>query len=209
MTPSVTVIDYGLGNIRSVTNALRACGASVEVADRPDRVRDARRVILPGVGAFADGIAGLRARHLAEAVKEFANTGRPLLGICLGMQLLMGESEEFGKHVGLALIPGRVVAMQGVVQSKVPHVGWNRITNSFGGDWSRTLLRDLKHGTMMYFVHSFCVVPESDDYRLAEVSYGGARVAAAVQKHNIVGFQFHPERSGPDGLLLLQRFLET
>jgi imidazole glycerol-phosphate synthase subunit HisH len=209
VTVRVTVIDYGIGNLHSVLKAMRAGGAEVQLTESPDKVRGAERLVLPGVGAFADGMAGLRKRSLVEPILEFAKTGRPFLGICLGMQLLLGESEEFGRHEGLGIVPGKVVGIPQAPGLKVPHIGWNRITPRPGATWKDTLLAPVSEGSMVYFVHSFYAVPEAEEHRLADVHYGGHRMSAAVQKNNVVGCQFHPEKSGPDGLAVVGRFLSA
>lgn len=206
-TSRVTVIDYGIGNLHSVIKSLRACGAEVELSDSPSRLRVAERLVLPGVGAFADGMAGLRARDLIEPIYEFVRTSRPFLGICLGMQLLLSQSEEFGRHAGLGIIPGRVIGIPSAPGLKVPHVGWNRMRPPPGATWHGTYLDGLNDGAMVYFVHSFFAVPDAEGHRLADVAYGGHLMSAAVQKDNVVGCQFHPEKSGPDGLSVLRHFL--
>jgi len=203
----VIVVDYGIGNIHSVVKALRSFGADVTVSSSPDDVGRADRLVLPGVGAFADGMNGLAIRGLIEPVQRFASTGRPLVGICLGMQLLLSESEEFGSHQGLDLIPGRVVQIAAGPGIKVPHTGWNRIDPVAERGWSGSLLEEVKPGTMFYFVHSFTAVPTHDTNRLADTMYGTNRIAAAIRHDNITGFQFHPEKSGPDGLTIVRRLL--
>jgi glutamine amidotransferase len=206
-TPRVTVIDYGIGNLHSVVKALRHEGAEVTVsADRSD-VAAAERLVLPGVGAFADGMKGLTERGLVEPIRAYAETGRPLLGICLGMQLLLGESEEFGRHLGLGIVPGRVVEIRREQGFKVPQIGWNRIFPPNGAGWGGTLLDTLEPGTMVYFVHSFTAVPEREADRLADSLYAGQRISAAVRRGQVWGCQFHPEKSGSKGLAILRRFL--
>jgi glutamine amidotransferase len=203
----VVVVDYGLGNLHSVVKALKHEGADVVLSDQPVELRQAERVVLPGVGAFADGMEGLRRRRLVEPLLEFVATGRPFLGICLGMQLLLGESDEFGAHAGLGIIPGRVEAIARLPGLKVPHIGWNRVAPPGGASWAGTPLEPLQPGTMMYFVHSFTAVPTHLEHRLADADYGGQRLSAALRKDNVVGCQFHPEKSGRAGLAVLARFL--
>ena len=202
----VVVVDYGIGNLHSVVKALRHEGAEVRVSEDPADVQHAERLVLPGVGAFADGMAGLRRRGLVEPVLEFVATGRPFLGICLGMQLLLGESDEFGRHDGLGIIEGKVELIPRVPGRKVPHIGWNRIAPA-GGGWAGTPLESLEPGTMMYFVHSYTAVPAREQDRLADADHAGFRVSAAVHKDNVVGTQFHPEKSGSAGLVVLARYL--
>jgi len=206
-TPRATVIDYGIGNLHSVLKALRHEGAEVTLSADPRDVAGAERVVLPGVGAFADGMKGLAARGLVEPLRAYAETGRPLLGICLGMQLLLGESEEFGRHEGLGIVPGRVVEIRREAGFKVPQIGWNRIFPPNGAGWGETLLGALEPGAMVYFVHSFTAVPEREEDRLADSVYAGQRISAAVRRGNVWGCQFHPEKSGPAGLTIIRRFL--
>lgn len=207
MSVRVTMIDYGAGNLHSVGKALRESGADVLVTDRPEDVRRAERLVLPGVGAFADGMAGLRQRGLVEALADYFGTERPFLGVCLGMQMLMTESEEFGCHRGLGFIPGRVVEIPRKPGFKVPHIGWSRIHPRLGGSWSGSILRDTPPGTRVYFVHSLSAVPQVEIDRLADTDYGGFRVSAAIQRGNVIGCQFHPEKSGPAGLAMVRHFL--
>lgn len=207
MTRAVTVVDYGIGNLHSVRKALEHEGASVTLTSSPAEVAAAERLVLPGVGAFGDGMRELRARHLIDPILQFASTGRPLLGICLGMQLLLSESEEFGRHEGLGLIPGTVRLIQPTTPVKVPHVGWNALKPAREGAWRDSLLADLEPATAAYFVHSFVAQPLDPSFRLADVDYGGLLLSAAVSRGAITGCQFHPEKSGPAGLKVLARFL--
>lgn len=208
MSKPVTVVDYGIGNIHSVIKALKFHGAAVTLADSPEAIAQAERLVLPGVGAFADGMKGLRERALIEPIHAFVKTGRPFAGICLGMQLLLAESEEFGRHDGLGIIPGRVVAIPATPGIKVPHIGWNRIDPRPGGTWQDTPLSSVAPGAMVYFVHSFTAQPREEADRLADAWYGGHRISAAVRRDNVVGFQFHPEKSGATGLSILATFLQ-
>ncbi len=208
----VTVIDYGIGNLFSVGRALEHCGAEVTFTSDPALIARAPRLVLPGVGAFADGMKGLRERALAEPIRRYAASGRPLLGICLGMQMLATASNEFGEHEGLGLIPGRVVAVPDHTTSgmphKIPHIGWNGLQAPAGVSWNETLLGDTPEGTAVYLVHSYAVTPDDDPaHRLADCLYGGHRICAAIRRGNIVGCQFHPEKSGAAGLRILRRFI--
>ena len=212
MSNEVTVVDYGLGNLFSVQRALEHCGAEVHMSSDPDEILQAPRVLLPGVGAFADGMEKLRARGLNLALRELAGRGTPLLGICLGMQLLFDASEEFGLTLGLGLIPGRVVPIPATTtdgrQQKIPHIGWNKLIQVEGGtDWNNTLLTDTKPGTAVYFAHSFMAQPARTADRIAECLYGGHIISAAIGQGNVTGCQFHPEKSGQLGLRMLYRFL--
>lgn len=210
--PDVAVMDYGVGNLLSVRRALEHCGAEVTVTGDRRALLSASRVILPGVGAFANGMAELRTRGLDEVTREIAATGVPLLGICLGMQMLLGESEEFGITPGLGLIPGRVVPVPPVTASgdpqKIPHIGWNALVLPPGcPGWADTVLRRVRPGDSVYFVHSFMAEPANLGHRIANCTYGGVAISAVIGNRNVLGCQFHPEKSGTVGLNILQAFL--
>lgn len=211
-TPVVTVVDYGIGNLYSVQRALQTCGAEVVTTGDPERIARAERLVLPGVGAFADGMQGLRDRGLVAALRSYAASGRPLLGICLGMQMLATVSEEFGEHEGLDLVPGRVLPVppldtQGR-RHKIPHIGWAPLVESHAaGSWQGSVLQSTPPETAVYLVHSFAVVPTDATHRLADCVHGGHLLCAALRRGNIHGCQFHPEKSGPAGLRMLSQFI--
>jgi len=209
---SVTVVDYGACNLFSVRRALEKCGAEVTFADTARAIDGAQRLVLPGVGAFEDGMAGLRERNLVDALRNFASSGRPMLGICLGMQMLLSESEEFGAHEGLQIIPGKVVAIPRTSadgqRHKIPHIGWSQLEVPVGGhEWSDSILADVKPGEAVYMVHSFTAVPDDASCRLADCHYGERLISAAIRSENIYGCQFHPEKSGEVGLRILSAFI--
>lgn len=206
MKPRVTVIDYGLGNLHSVVKALAYVGAEVDLAADPTSLNRADRLVLPGVGAFADGMAGLRQRGLVEPLQARAASGIPLMGICLGAQLLLSVGEEFGIHQGLGIIPGRVVRLplEGV---KNPHVGWARLQPPAPRRWEGTPLADTPPGTWAYFIHSYHPQPEDSADICALAQYDRHPVTAAVGRGRITGFQFHPEKSGQAGLAMLSKFI--
>lgn len=210
-SPRVVVVDYGRGNLFSVRQAVARVGGQPELSPDPDTVARAERLILPGVGAFGDAMAGLRARGLDEAVKAFAASGRPLLGICLGMQLLLEESTEFGRHAGLGLVPGRVDRLPRPIEAnreKIPNVGWCRLQPAPGGAaWGDSIFERVKPGDFAYFVHSYAVHPAEPRHRLADIAFGGAGVAAAIASGPVSGCQFHPEKSGEVGLAILDAFV--
>lgn len=215
--PSVAIVDYALGNIESVRLAFAHVGVEAIVSADPDEVADARALVLPGVGAFGDAMAALEKRGLVRVLIDFAASGRPLVGICLGMQLLLGHSEEFGSHEGLGLVPGAVRRFPSPQLAddarygpgaKVPQVGWNRVEAPAHrrDGWQGTLLEGLESGAHMYFMHSYYVDPESRDVVLAESEYAGVRFCSALQWANVTGFQFHPERSAEAGLSIYRNF---
>ena len=208
--PSVAIVDYGMGNLLSVCRGLEHCGAIVTLTSDPDVIFSASRIILPGVGAFSHAMEELRRLELDEVVKEVAVKGTPLMGICLGMQLLCDESDEFGKTAGLGLIPGTVIRLPTEISNpqKVPYVGWSELTlPQKNKTWQGTVLQDLKPGDALYFVHSFMVRLKNTDDLLADYIYGENPVSAVISRDNIVGCQFHPEKSGKVGLKVLNRFL--
>lgn len=210
-TPEVTVIDYGVGNLLSVQRGLEYCGAKVILTADPEQILAARRVVLPGVGAFGNGMHALERLGLVAVIRELAQRKTPLLGICLGMQLLLEESEEFGVTAGLGLIPGRVIpvpdkTLSGATQ-KIPHIGWSALQPSNATSWQETLLQDNRTGEAAYFVHSFMAVPTDTAHRLADCLYGGHKIAAMIGRDQITGCQFHPEKSGEVGLKILRSFI--
>ncbi len=202
----IAVIDYGVGNLFSLCRSLEAIGQEAVVTGDPAVLAQADKLILPGVGAFADAAEKLRASGLDAVVRDQCAAGKPLLGICLGMQLLFDESEEYGVHRGLGLIPGRVVAMEGRLPAelKIPHIGWNALHFPTGP--RHPLLASVAEGDCVYFVHSFYAT-DCDPAVIATAEYG-PELTAAVARGNVMGCQFHPEKSGPVGLGILRAFCE-
>jgi glutamine amidotransferase len=211
MKTRVTVVDYGVGNLLSVARALEHCGAEVQLAETPAQVREARLLVLPGVGAFADGMHELRSRGLDQPVVEFARSGRPLLGICLGMQMLLEASEEFGEHEGLGIIPGRVCAIPATASDgrphKIPHIGWTSLLPA--SDWRGTILEGIAPESETYFVHTFTAVPADAKHRLADADYDGRLIFAALRHGSVFGCQVHPEKSGETGLKVRANFIRV
>ncbi len=203
----IALVDYGISNLRSVQKAFEHLGREVALVDTPDRLAQADRLILPGVGAFRAGMQGLQERGLIEPIKQAAREGKPLIGICLGMQLLFESSDEMGETKGLGLLPGQVTRIgrpSSVAPGlKIPHMGWNQLDVIS----LHPLVRDLVSGSYAYFVHSYAVYPDQQDIVLATTDYGGP-FAAIVGQGNLCGLQFHPEKSQAVGLQLLKNFLE-
>lgn len=195
----IAIIDYGMGNLHSVSKAVERLGYDPIITAEPQVILDADHVILPGVGAFGDAMRNLRASGLDEVVKAYAASGKPLLGICLGMQLLFTSGEEYGQHAGLNLLPGRVVRFQG--DYKIPHMGWNKLQF----EQESPLLAGVEAGHV-YFVHSYHALPEERSDLLATADYYQP-VAAIVGRHHLYGMQFHPEKSSTIGMQLLGNFL--
>jgi imidazole glycerol-phosphate synthase subunit HisH len=200
----IGIIDYGMGNLFSVSKALERLGASYFITEDRQELREASALILPGVGSFRDAMARLNESGLADMIKEYVHSGKPLLGICLGMQLLFEESEENGLTEGLALLPGKVRRFPGITEQgetyKVPHMGWNRLQLVT----SSPILENITDG-FVYFVHSYYVRPGERDVVIAETDYD-VKVPAVVGRGNVYGMQFHPEKSGALGMQLLRNF---
>jgi glutamine amidotransferase len=199
--PRVGVCDYGVGNLRSVERALRVAGAEPVISGDPKVIVACDGVVLPGVGAFSVAARALSDTGLGVAVLDLAQAERPVLGICLGHQLLFEGSDEGQGGEGLALLRGHVVKLESSGGLKVPHMGWNMITKVR----ESTLLQGIPSGSFMYFVHSYVAVPHTDDV-LATTEYG-AELAVAVQRNNVMGTQFHPEKSGATGLRVYANFV--
>lgn len=200
----IAVIDYGVGNLFSLTSSLNMIGAKCIVTADPDEIKKADKLLLPGVGAFADAINKLTALGLDKVIIEEAKNGKPILGICLGMQLLFEKSYEYGEHKGLGLLAGSVVPMQGVIPSelKIPHIGWNGLHVKK----EHPIFKYIKEGDHVYFVHSYYAT-DCEASLLATTEYG-EELTAAVAQENITGCQFHPEKSGDIGLSILRAFDE-
>ena len=200
----VAIVDYGVGNLFSLECSLNAIGAQVTVTADPEVLRAADQVLLPGVGAFGDAAQKLRTTGLDKVIKELAANGKPLLGICLGMQLLLEKGYEYGEHEGLGLIKGSVVPMEGVIPAdlKIPHIGWNALKFKRPSP----LFKNIKEGDCVYFVHSFYGA-DCEESVIATAEYG-AELTAAVASKNVFGCQFHPEKSGTVGLEILRAFTQ-
>ncbi len=205
----IAIIDYGVGNLFSLTASLNYLGAETIVTNKKEDIIAADRIILPGVGAFEDAIAKLKATGLVDTIMEETAKGKPLLGICLGMQLLFEESHEYGVHEGLGLVKGVIASIdedlkqQGVEDLKVPHIGWNAL--KFTED--EPLFKYIKQNDCVYYVHSF-YGRECDESTIASSEYG-VKITGAVRNGNIYGTQFHPEKSGEVGLNILKAFMEV
>jgi len=200
----IILIDAGTGNLRSVQKALESVGSNVLRTDDADKFLAAKKVVLPGVGAFGDFMAGMKAKGLDDAVKQVVSRGVPMLGICVGMQALFEIGEEMGEHEGLGLLKGTVVKFADSLSVKIPHTGWNQVQVKKDA----LLFDQIKDGAYVYFNHSYyCQAGDSSDV-IAEVDYG-IRYACAVRRENVFGVQFHPEKSQAVGLQILKNFVEA
>jgi|TARA_Y100000294_G_C8522043_1_gene323308 glutamine amidotransferase len=209
----VTVIDLGIGNLFSIVSALKYCGSEVVVTSNSKIVENSSLIILPGDGAFKYAMTEVKERGLLETLKNINKTKKKLLGICIGMQILFDYGLEHGKSDGLGLISGSVVPIpsRSTKGSKVtiPHIGWNSLVLSdYSSSWEDTLLKNNKPSDEVYFIHSFMATPSNNNNRIADCIYYGHRIAAVVKNENIVGCQFHPEKSGKLGLKILKEFIK-
>jgi glutamine amidotransferase len=210
MNKNVVIVDYGLGNLFSIEQACKYLGYSTILSSDSDIILGASNLILPGVGSFEVAMRQLNNHGLVKTLQDFVKTGKPIMGICLGMQLLFNESYEFGKHNGLGFIEGSVIKFPEKVNEqniRIPHIGWNKIYNG-NLKWSSTPLNSTKNESLMYFVHSYYVKPLFNENILTYSNYEGFEFCSSVRKENIFGFQFHPEKSGKEGLLIYDNFLK-
>lgn len=200
----IRIIDYGVGNLFSLKSSLRAIGIEADYTGNPAEIRKADKLILPGVGAFRDAREALRSTGLDRVVQEEAGKGKPLMGICLGMQMLFDRSYEYGEYEGLGLIPGEIVPMEGRIPKDlpIPHIGWNELMLK----QPSPLMKNTANGDYVYFVHSYYAETPAE-YVIATTDYG-VEMTAAVQKDNVSGCQFHPEKSSEVGLSILKAFCE-
>lgn len=212
MKPNVTIIDYGMGNLLSICRAFEKVGANVIIAGSPEEILAAERLVLPGVGAFPDGMKELNNRAFVPAIHEYVKKGNLLLGICLGMQMLFDESEENVPTSGLKLISGKVKLLpkkqQNGALNKVPHVGWAEVSFPNLKNLRLSPLQSVPEGSYLYFVHSYYAIAEQEKHILSLSSFGDVKYCSSAISDNVVGTQFHPEKSGGIGLSLLKTFLE-
>ncbi|CFY03788.1 Glutamine amidotransferase [Syntrophomonas zehnderi OL-4] len=199
----IAIIDYGMGNLASVGNAFAKLGYQAVITQDPEEILTASQVVLPGVGAFADAIKNIKNRGIDQTIFELVNRQTPLLGVCLGYQLLFTESQEDGIHRGLDVIPGTVEKIKASPGYKVPHIGWNSVATKA----ESRLFTGIPTGSYFYFVHSYHVVPENQEVMAATTDYG-IRIVCAVEENHIMATQFHPEKSGVVGLRILRNFGE-
>lgn len=206
---NVVIVDYGLGNLFSIAQACKNVGINARISSFSNDIEEAKAIILPGVGAFGNAINKLNKLDLVAPIKDFVQSNKPVLGVCLGMQLLFDESEEFGMSKGLGIIPGvikKFPKQQNGIKNKIPQINWNTIHSSRKDSWNGTLLDNVKEGEYMYFVHSYYAVPMHKENILTETRYNNFNYCSAVNHNNVYAMQFHPEKSGIEGLKIYKNF---
>ncbi len=209
MSKKVVIIDYALGNTFSVQQALANFGIEAELSDDKKKVENADAIILPGVGAFGEAMNNLEAKELIGPIKSFIERGKPFFGICLGMQLLFNQSEEFGSTNGLGIIPGKIKKFNfDEKKIHIPQMGWNNIQEPVAGNWKNTALAEITNGEFMYFVHSYYADPDKKENVLCETEYAGLKYCSAVIHKNVFATQFHPEKSATEGLKIYKNWIE-
>ena len=210
MTKKITIVDYKCGNIFSLKNILKKLDYDTDITDDPEKIIKASKVILPGVGSFPTGINNLKKKNIDQALKIFLSKGNYLLGICLGMQLLLSKSYEFEENNGLGIIDGEVTKLKNDdnIQIKVPHVGWSKVKVSSENHSKNKILNDIKNQSYFYYIHSFKAETKNPAETIAFTSYGVNNFSSIIEKDNVVGCQFHPEKSGIKGESLIKNFLK-
>jgi imidazole glycerol-phosphate synthase subunit HisH len=208
----IVIIDYGLGNLFSVQHVCKHLGFETIVSQDQKDISNADALILPGVGAFGDAITQIRTLDLEMPIKDFVDSGKPFMGVCLGMQLLFSESDEFGSHKGLDIIKGSIKKIPGITSSgnkvRVPQIAWNRIWESKNGiPWKQSPLSTIKNGSYMYFVHSYYAAPAKTSVILTETEYEGLTYCSSVIQNNVFATQFHPEKSAEEGIEIYRNWL--
>ncbi|NOS67640.1 MAG: imidazole glycerol phosphate synthase subunit HisH [Candidatus Peribacteraceae bacterium] len=206
----IVIVDYGVGNIHSAMKGLKRFTEDVVLSEDPEVIRNASALVLPGQGAFKTGMDGIKVRGLLNIIREAGAAGKPILGICLGAQLLLAKGFEFGEHEGLGLLPGKVIHFPTLEPgTKIPHMGWNAINEPTSARWKGTALEGLRPGAEMYFIHSYILQPTDPAHVLATTVYGGLTFPSVIGTGNIIGCQFHPEKSGEEGLGILKKFVSS
>ena len=212
LSKKITIIDYGCGNILNLARAIKFIGYEVDITHDKNKIINSSYVILPGVGAFGNAMKQIEKYNLHNTILEYAKLGKPLLGICLGMQILLTVSYEFGVHKGLGLIEGKVIKISNEKNKeiKIPHMGWNEIyPNNNKKEWKNKILKNSSIGKSFYFVHSFVCITKDYDSTIAVCNYSDISIPAVIATGNVYGCQFHPEKSADNGLAVLKNFCET
>lgn len=203
----ISILDYGIGNITSIKRAFEKNGAEVQLTNDPDVLISSDGLVLPGVGAFSVAMNRLQEEGLIDVLKDFKNTDKPILGICLGMQMLFDGSYEFGEHEGLCFIPGYVKKINVDENIKLPNIGWNTLQKNSTSEWSNTILDKVSIESNFYFVHTYCAETTNKEDTLSYSDYFGMKYCSTVKRENIYGCQYHPEKSGDEGLKIIHNFI--
>ena len=207
MNTLVSIVDYGIGNLSNIQRAFNIIGVNSIITSKPKEIMNSSHLLLPGVGAFEEGMTNLKNQNLVETVLEFSHSGRSVLGICLGMQLLLSCSYEGGKYSGLNLIEGEVIPLKKTLDIKIPNIGWNKLIKNSHIDSDDLLFRGISKDSYMYFLHSYQVQVEDSKDILSSTIYGDNKFCSTIRKDNIFGCQYHPELSAENGLKILQNFI--
>ena len=211
MSNKIIVIDYGMGNTKSVCRAIEKMGGEALISDNNEIISKSKKLILPGVGSFASGMSEIKKKQLDKSIKLALDNGAYLFGICLGMQLMFSKSEENGITEGLNLVDGEVkkipIYSDNKLMRKIPHIGWNKIFNESGCSWSDTFLKNIQTESFFYFVHSFMAIAKNQSDVIAYCNYLGTNISSVICRNKVFGTQFHPENSGPEGLKIYKNFI--
>lgn len=208
--PNIIIVDYGVGNLGNAEKGFARFASKTAISGKSADIRRADALVLPGVGSFQAGMEGLRERNLIDDVKTFAASGKSVMGICLGAQLMLSAGHEFGTFAGLGIMQGQVIPFPALARDTViPHIGWSKIRPPSEGAWQGTPFANSVPNDAMYFVHSFNLAPDEPENVLALATYGGHEFCAAIHKGNVYGCQFHPERSGRAGLSIIEQFVAS
>ncbi|MFW9939013.1 MAG: imidazole glycerol phosphate synthase subunit HisH [Candidatus Thorarchaeota archaeon] len=204
MSFNIAIIDYEMGNLKSISKCLKYLNVNSFITDNPNLIKDSNGIILPGVGAFKNAMRNLKEKDLVNLIEDVVKEGKPILGICLGLQLLCSKSFEMGETKGLDLIKGKVVAFEKTKVEKIPHIGWNNVKFQ---DMNHFLVEGIPDNSFFYFVHSFYAVPKKSEYSIGLTDYGKMQFSSIVGKNHIIATQFHPEKSSKNGIKLYQNFI--
>lgn len=206
---NIVIVDYGVGNLHSLKKVFEFCGVEPSVSEDAEIISKSDAVVLPGVGSFEAGMRGIKLRGLADAVIHAAEKDKPMLGICLGAQIMLSKGYEFGEWDGLSIFPGKVIRFPELrCSEKIPHIGWNQVARPQKDSWKDSIFKTLPDNFSAYFVHSYILSPDNQSYSFGVTEYGGYGFCSAMKKGNVYGVQFHPEKSGRNGISIIKNFIK-